>query len=81
MAWIKVVDVAEAEGALREVYQEVARWRGRIANIYKAHSVSPEAMRAHRVLYRRLMFGPSELTRREREVLALAVSTANACHY
>jgi len=47
----------------------------------KVHSVSPEAMTAHLDLYRRLMFGRSELSRREREAIAVAVSATNACHY
>ncbi|MGC8489096.1 MAG: carboxymuconolactone decarboxylase family protein [Clostridia bacterium] len=36
---------------------------------------------AHLSLYRRLMFGPSPLSRTEREAIALVVSTANHCHY
>jgi len=42
---------------------------------------SPAAMTAHLDLCRRVMFGPSELSRREREAIAVAVSAANACHY
>jgi hypothetical protein len=32
-------------------------------------------------LYRAIMFGPSELSRTERELLAVVVSCANDCHY
>ncbi len=32
-------------------------------------------------LYRAVMFGPSELSRTERELLAVVVSNANDCHY
>ena len=81
MAWIRITDEAEAAGELREAYRQVAAARGRVANILKVHSVSPPAMTAHLELYRRLMFGPSELSRPEREAIAVAVSTANACHY
>jgi alkylhydroperoxidase family enzyme len=38
-------------------------------------------MRAHLALYRELMFGRSELTRAEREMIAVAVSVVNHCHY
>lgn len=81
MAWIKVTDEAEAAGELRGAYASVRGARGEVANILKIHSVSPGAMSAHLELYRRLMFGPSELSRTERETLAVAVSSVNACHY
>jgi alkylhydroperoxidase family enzyme len=38
-------------------------------------------MTAHLELYRELVFGRSELTRAEREAIALAVSAANGCRY
>jgi uncharacterized peroxidase-related enzyme len=81
MAWIRVIDEADATGELKDAYDRVAAARGGVANILKVHSVSPAAMTAHLDLYRHLMFGPSELSRREREAIALAVSAANACHY
>jgi alkylhydroperoxidase family enzyme len=81
MAWIRLIPEAEAEGALRAAYERVGAARGRVANILKAHGPSPEAMLAHLDLYRRLAFGPSELSRAEREAIAVAVSEVNACHY
>jgi uncharacterized peroxidase-related enzyme len=81
MAWINVIDETDATGELKEAYGRVSAARGRVANILKVHSVSPEAMTAHLDLDRRLMFGPSDLSRREREAIAVAVSSANACHY
>lgn len=81
MAWIKMIEESEADGALRKVYDEVGAARGRVANILKIHSVHPEAMSTHLALYRELMFGRSELSRPERELIAVAVSVANHCHY
>jgi len=81
MSWIKVIDIAEGEGSLREAYEEVASVRGQVGNILKAHSVHPEVMTAHLHLYRELMFGRSELTRADRELIAVAVSVVNGCHY
>ena len=81
MAWIKTVEEAYAASELREVYAAVRTARGHIANIFKAQSANPRALRAHLDLYRTLMFGPSPLSRREREMIAVAVSTANHCHY
>ena len=81
MAWIKVIDEAEAEGALRAAYDEVQGTRGGVANILKIHSLNPPALMGHLTFYRALMFGRSELTRAERETIAVAVSVANHCHY
>jgi len=45
------------------------------------HSLAPQTLTAHLELYKRLMFGPSDLSREEREMIAVAVSSANGCHY
>lgn len=81
MAWIRVVDEADADQALGDAYEEVGASRGRVSNILKVHSIRPAAMRAHLAVYRELMFGRSTLTRAERETIAVAVSVANHCHY
>jgi len=81
MSWIRVIDESEADSPLREAYAAVRGARGEVANILMVHSLSPVAMSTHLQLYRGLMFGPSELTRAERETLAVAVSAINSCHY
>ena len=81
MAWIAVVNETEADEELRRAYAEIAAARGRVANILKVQSVHPEAMTAHLALYRELMFGRSDLSRKEREMIAVAVSVVNRCHY
>ena len=50
-------------------------------HILRVHGVHPRAMRLHYELYLELMRGPSPLTRVQREMLAVAVSAANHCHY
>lgn len=52
-----------------------------LGNILASHSLNPDALAAHVRLYRTIMFGPSPLTRVEREAIAVAVSAANNCHY
>lgn len=81
MSWIKTVGEEEADDALRRAYEEVGAARGPVANVLKVHSLRPRVMTAHLALYRELMFGRSELTRAEREMIAVAVSAANRCHY
>lgn len=82
MAWIKVTEVSEAEGKLKKLYSEIsARTSGKVANILKVHSLHPDAMEAHLNLYKTIMFGESGLTRTQREMIAVVVSSANECEY
>ena len=67
MTWIKVIDIPEANGALREAYNEVASTRGEVGNILKAHSLHPKVLSAHLHLYKELMFGRCERSRAERD--------------
>ena len=81
MAWIKVVPETGASAELKAAYDRAGGSRGNVANILRIHSISPKAMLAHLQHYLEVMFGESELTRAEREMLAVAVSSANGCHY
>ena len=81
MSWTKVIERDQATGELADAYDTVVGARGTVANILKVHSIHPAAMLVHLGLYRELMFGPSELTRTERETIAVAVSATNQCHY
>ena len=49
-------------------------------HVLVSHSLN-RAQEAHVLLYRTILFGPSGLSRVERETLAVAVSAANDCHY
>ena len=82
MAHLRLVEVAQAEGELKEEYDAAAgRSGGKVFNIVKAMSLRPRVLRASMALYREIMFGESPLTRVERELLAVVVSAANTCHY
>ncbi len=52
-----------------------------LANILRIHGHNPAVFEAHVALYEKLMFGPSPLRRRQREMLAVVVSAGNGCHY
>lgn len=81
MSWIETVEVASARGKLRELYDAAVRRAGRVFQILRVQSVNPEALGASLELYKTLMHGPSPLSRREREMLAVVVSRTNHCHY
>jgi len=79
MAWIRMIDEAEAEGRLAEEYERVGG--APVDNILKIHSLNPKSLRNHYDLYAHLMRGPSPLSRAQREMIAVVVSATNQCHY
>lgn len=81
MAWIKMVEPGEATGILKQEYDDAVERAGKVFNILKVQSLSPESLRASMQLYRATMHGPSGLSRAEREMLATVVSWANHCFY
>ena len=81
MSWIEEIEVGKAEGKLAETYAALIRQRGKVSNILMVHSLNPEAMSNHLDLYMTIMFGPSGLSRAEREAIAVVVSANNDCEY
>jgi uncharacterized peroxidase-related enzyme len=81
MPYLKTIPPAQATGELAELYAEIQRIRGRVANIYQVQSLDPELLRAHRDFYWSTMHRAEGLPPIEREALALAVSVANGCDY
>jgi uncharacterized peroxidase-related enzyme len=79
--YLRLIDEDDASGELREEYEAAVRRAGKVFNIVKAMSLRPPVLRAAMELYREVMFGRCELTRAERELLAVVVSCANDCHY
>ncbi len=81
MARIDVIEPEAATGILAEVYNELASSRGKIAEVHKIQSLNPQSIRDHMNLYMPVMFARSSLSRAEREMMAVIVSSANGCAY
>lgn len=81
MAWIRVISEDDARGELKELYERYQEPWGGVDNILKIHSLNLPSLKAHFELYNTLMRGPSELSRAQREMIAVVVSAANRCHY
>ena len=81
MAWIPMLDEDEAPADLREMYRKISPRDGRPDNILRIHSLNPRSLQVHHDLYRHLMYGPSDLSRTDREMIAVVVSRVNHCHY
>ena len=81
MAWIHMIPEAEATGRLKELYEKYTEPWGGVDNILKIHSLNPRSMDAHFTLYVTVMRGRSDLTREQREMIAIVSSAVNQCHY
>lgn len=81
MPHIRLIDVDDGDGPRREESDAAIARAGKVFNIVKAMSLRPAVLHEAMGLYRAVMFGPSELSRAERELLAVVVSSANSCHY
>ncbi len=80
-AYIRTIPLSEAEGALRRIYDEAVRRAGKVYEVVKLSSLRPSILRSWLAHYQTLMLGETSLSRREKEMLAVAVSAMNACHY
>ncbi len=96
MTWIKTVPPAEADGPLRQCYEDVygryppeymtdvptlRRPDGGADSITAAHSLIPEALRHAMLTYASLLSPELPLTRRQHEMIATVVSGRNRCYY
>lgn len=81
MPHVHVFDYDETSGVARREYDAALRRAGRIWNIVSIQCQLPEVMRDSMRIYQSIMFGPSPLTRAQREMMAVVTSQANECHY
>jgi uncharacterized peroxidase-related enzyme len=81
MARIRTIPHAQATGRLKEIYDELVLKRGKLAEVHQIQSLRPESIVKHMDLYMEIMFSRSELSRAEREMMAVVVSVANGCSY
>jgi len=81
MAHINIIQPEQAEGRLKEIYDDLIQSRGKLAEVHKIQSLNPESIVGHMELYMTIMFGRSPLKRVQREIIAVVVSKANDCEY
>jgi uncharacterized peroxidase-related enzyme len=81
MSRIKVIEYNEATGKLKEIYDQLIASRGKLADVHTIQSLRPKSIVKHMDLYLEIMFSKSELSRAEREMMAVVVSQANGCQY
>lgn len=81
MAWIKVISEEKAGDKLKRAYSTMLEPWGGVDNILKIHSLNVPSLETHYQFYKTLMRGRSDLSRAQREMIAVVVSAINQCHY
>lgn len=81
MAWIRTIDEDSAKGRLAKLYARLREPWGGVDNIFKIHSLNPGSIPGHLEMYRSTMRGRSPLSRVQREMIAVVVSSVNRCRY
>ncbi|HKL47948.1 MAG TPA: peroxidase-related enzyme [Candidatus Izemoplasmatales bacterium] len=81
MSWIKELD-KDQDTLLKKIYEDVENRTGKqTSNVLKVHSLKPQILKAHMSLYETLMFEKSQLSRTQREMIGVVVSSTNQCPY
>ena len=75
------IDEKDAGEEPKSAYDRVRSPRGNVANIFKARSLDPRSLHSHLDFYASLVFGSGKLTRRQREMFAVVVSSENDCQH
>jgi len=81
MPWIRTIGLDEATGLLKRQLEAALERAGRIWNIVGIMSLNPRVLRGSIDFYAAVMYGPSPLSRGQRELLAVVVSQTNHCRY
>ena len=81
MAFIDYIPYENASEGLKNIYSKYGGKTKTPANIIRISGSNPPSMQAHIDLYRSIMFQKSDISRHQREMIAVVVSSINECHY
>ncbi len=74
-------DPSSLDADLKAIYDKCVEKLGFVPNVYHAYNLRPAKLRNFINMYNELMLAPSGLSKLEREMIAVAVSSANRCYY
>jgi uncharacterized peroxidase-related enzyme len=76
-----VPDPSELDDDLKAVWQKCIDKLGFVPNVFSAYSLKPQRLRNFMAMYNEIMLSDSRLSKLEREMVAVVVSSANRCFY
>ena len=81
MAFINLFKFEESSGLLKKEYEKGMRRAGRIWKVLTIQSQTPEILKDSMNLYGSTMFGNSNISSFDSELLAVVTSISNECEY
>jgi alkylhydroperoxidase family enzyme len=83
MASVKLISEDEATGKVKALYDEIKAKLGTdfVPNLYRAMASNPEYLEANWRKDQAVMSPSERLDPLTKEIIAVAVSAVNACHY
>jgi len=83
MAIVPIVTEEQANDQVKSIYEEIKKTFKIpfVPNLFKAMGNNPDYLEATWTLYKSAMVTADELTPREKELVAMAVSATNNCEY
>jgi alkylhydroperoxidase family enzyme len=83
MASVKLISEDEATGKVKELYEEIKAKLGTdfVPNLYKAMASNPDYLEANWRKDQAVMSQSKRLDPLTKEIIAVAVSAVNGCHY
>jgi len=76
-----VPDPAGLDEDLRVIWRRCVDKLGFVPNVYSTYSLRPQRLRHFMAMYNEIMLSESGLSKLEREMVAVVVSSANRCYY
>ena len=78
---LPVPNIEDLSDETRKYWELCLEKLGMVPNVIKAYSFDDTHLRGFTTLYNTLMLGPSGLSKLEREMIAVVVSSVNHCYY
>lgn len=76
-----IPDAATLDEDLQVVFAKCVDKLGLVPNVLATYSIRPQRLRNFMAMYNEIMFSESGLSKLEREMVAVVVSSANRCYY
>jgi uncharacterized peroxidase-related enzyme len=76
-----VPDPTTLEDDLQTIWRKCVDKLGFVPNVYSSYSLKPQRLRNFMAMYNEIMLSESSLSKLEREMVAVVVSSANRCYY
>ena len=81
VAWLRVPGEDEAPPPVAKLFDKASEKLGFVPNVLRVYALRPRHLELWDAFYDDLMRGESGLTKPQREMIAVVVSTVNRCHY